>query len=196
MLKVLKKTKIFAVIIVLTFFGCNAVKRVVNDPKKFKEIADIVVARGYCINDTVVVTVLKDTIVYKNITVTDSVDVDKPAICNLDTVTNKGFRVVLKDGNLVVDFNGKVPERTIIKKEIQSIRDKRFELILKEQLASKNDSLNRSIENNNKTNQLLHEKSQALTTANFRFYGFLVIVILAALGKAYLSLRKILPILP
>ena len=195
-IKNLKKYKTLLVILVLTLLGCNAVKRVVNDPKKFKQVADIVVARGYCINDTIISTVLKDTTIYRDHKVSDSLDVDKPVVCNLDTVTSKGFRVVLKDGNLIVDFNGKMPERTIIKKEIHNIRDKRFEVILKEQLASKDDSLSRSIDNNNKTNQLLQEKSQALTTANFRFYGFLVIVILFVLGKSYLSLRKYLPILP
>lgn len=192
----LKKFKLITVILVLTLLGCNAVKRVVNDPEKFKQVADIVVARGYCINDTVTVTLLKDTVVYKTITVSDSVDLDKPEVCNLDTTTNKGFRVVLKDGNLMVNFIGKVPERTIIKKVTNNIRDKRFEIILKEQLANKDDSLNRSIDNNNKTKQLLQEKSQALTTANFRFYGFLVVVILFVLGKSYLSLRKYLPMLP
>ena len=194
--KNLRKFKILILVVILILSGCSAVKRVVNNSEKFKQVADIVVARGYCINDTIIVTLVKDTTIYKDFKVSDSVIINKPVACNIDTITNKGFRVVLKDGNLIVDFNGKVPERTIIKKVINNIRDKRFELILKDQLTSKNDSLTRSINNNYKTNQLLQEKSQALTTANFRFYGFLVIVILFVLGKSYLSLRKYLPILP
>ena len=194
--KNLRKFKILILVVILILSGCSAVKRVVNNSEKFKQVADIVVARGYCINDTIIVTLVKDTTIYKDFKVSDSVIINKPVACNIDTITNKGFRVVLKDGNLIVDFNGKVPERTIIKKVINNIRDKRFELILKDQLTSKNDSLTRSINNNYKTNQLLQEKSQALTTANFRFYGFLVIVILFVLGKSYLSLRKYLPMLP
>jgi hypothetical protein len=41
------------VLILLIFVSCNPVKLVLKDPVKFEAVADEMIKRGYCLNDTV-----------------------------------------------------------------------------------------------------------------------------------------------
>ena len=41
------------VLILLVFVSCNPVKLVLKDPVKFEVVADEMIKRGYCLNDTV-----------------------------------------------------------------------------------------------------------------------------------------------
>lgn len=40
-------------ILIVGLFSCNAVKQVLKDPVKFEAVADEMVKRGYCLNDTI-----------------------------------------------------------------------------------------------------------------------------------------------
>jgi hypothetical protein len=41
------------VLILLVFVSCNPVKLVLKDPVKFEAVADEMIKRGYCLNDTI-----------------------------------------------------------------------------------------------------------------------------------------------
>ena len=41
------------VLILLIFISCNPVKLVLKDPVKFEAVADEMIKRGYCLNDTI-----------------------------------------------------------------------------------------------------------------------------------------------
>lgn len=40
-------------LILLLFAGCNPVRQVLKDPVKFEAVADEMIKRGYCLNDTI-----------------------------------------------------------------------------------------------------------------------------------------------
>jgi hypothetical protein len=41
------------VLILLVFVSCNPVRQVLKDPVKFEAVADEMIKRGYCLNDTI-----------------------------------------------------------------------------------------------------------------------------------------------
>lgn len=123
--------------LILLIFGCNPVKKVLNDQKKFDIVAKEVVKRGYCINDTVIIDSIKIDTVYKEHYFIDTLTINKS---NLDTLTPNGVKIIIKDSFISVKCP---PSKNIVKtvKQIQYIRDKKFETILKEELILKSDSL-------------------------------------------------------
>lgn len=42
--------------VLLSLFSCNPVKKVLNDPEKFNVVKEEVLRRGYCANDTTIIT--------------------------------------------------------------------------------------------------------------------------------------------
>jgi hypothetical protein len=56
-------------ILAIAFLSCNPVKQVIKDKKKLDQVAAVVVASGYCANDTTVI-VKSDTMVFFD-TITD-----------------------------------------------------------------------------------------------------------------------------
>jgi hypothetical protein len=49
-------------LLIIILFGCNPVKKVLRDPEKFNQVAEEVIRRGMCANDTLII-VKSDTIV-------------------------------------------------------------------------------------------------------------------------------------
>jgi hypothetical protein len=118
----------FVVFILAIFmFACNPVKKVLGDPQKFEQVAQEVVRRGYCINDTVTVETVKDSTIYIDSIITKTIE----APCaDFDTTLKDGTHIAVVDGVLKVKSNCQQKEtvKTIVK--TNNIRDRKLEEIL------------------------------------------------------------------
>ncbi len=113
-------------------FSCNPVKKVLKDNEKFEQVAQEVVRRGYCVNDTTKVTTVKDTVyVYTTIN-SDTIFVGTQ--CELDTVLASGTWIRLEEGYLMVSEVVKERTREVIKTVDNYIRDTKHEDILKKDI--------------------------------------------------------------
>jgi hypothetical protein len=119
--------RLIVFILALFMFACNPVKKVLQDPQKFEQVAQEVVRRGYCINDTVTVETVKDSTIYKDSIITKTIE----APCaDFDTTLKDGTHITVVDGILKVKSNCQQKEniRTIVK--TNNIRDRKLEEIL------------------------------------------------------------------
>lgn len=115
--------------IIGVFYSCSPVKRVLSNPKYYAQVKKQVILNGECVNDTVTEEILKDTIIYKDTVIHDSFKVNMPMECHLDTIVND-FSVYLENGNLWVQWLGKVPTRTVNKQTTHVVVDRAKEAIL------------------------------------------------------------------
>lgn len=177
------------ILVSLLFVSCNPVKQVLKDQTKFNKVAEEVIRRGYCVNDTVVETVI-DTL-YK----TDSLVINTVSFTNgkLDTVFADGSAVYIDDqGNVSVKCPVKQQVRTVTKTE--TIRDRSLENILKSDIArmdSTNKALALTIRERDVTidavKNKLHKRQLQL--------GSIILALLALIGyRIYHKYRSILPI--
>ena len=177
------------ILVSLLFLSCNPVKQVLKDQTKFNKVAEEVIRRGYCVNDTVIETVI-DTL-YK----TDSLVINTVSFTNgkLDTVFADGSAVYIDDqGNVSVKCPVKQQVRTVTKTE--TIRDRSLENILKSDIArmdSTNKALALTIRERDVTidavKNKLHKRQLQL--------GSIILALLALIGyRIYRKYRSILPI--
>lgn len=115
--------------IISVLYSCSPVKRVLSTPKYYDQVKRQVILRGECANDTVTKEVIIDNVRYKDTVIHDSFRVLMPVECHLDTIVNN-FSVYLENGNLWVQWLGKIPERTIEKKTTHVIVDRAKEAVL------------------------------------------------------------------
>lgn len=115
--------------IISVLYSCSPVKRVLSTPKYYDQVKRQVILRGECANDTVTKEVIIDNVRYKDTVIHDSFRVLMPVECHLDTIVNN-FSVYLENGNLWVQWLGKIPERTIEKKTTHVVVDRAKEAIL------------------------------------------------------------------
>lgn len=139
----------------LALFGCNPVKRVLNNPKYYNPIADHVISSGLCVNDSIYIsdtTILLDTL-YNIETVTDTVTVgDSVWIDRVEYRTIKKT-VTIRDTTVVTD-NSRI---NLLQKE----------LIKKDgELIAKNDELAKS---KSETKEVRKERNK------WRLYFFLLL---------------------
>lgn len=133
--------KLLARLCVLLFVvmaACSPVKQVLKNPVYFKEVADSVVKRGYCINDTVVVhdTLVEEYLVDDPTYIHDTVySTGLKSVLHFDTVLSNGTKVKIHKGTISVDCPQVKGERVYIKTEAV-VRDKRLEQILDAELSS------------------------------------------------------------
>lgn len=172
----------------LLIVSCNPVKQVLKDKVKFDKVAEEVIRRGYCINDTIV-EVRTDT-VYK----TDSIVVNttKFAGGKLDTTFADGSGLYMDDqGNVSVKCPVKQQVRTVTKTE--TIRDKALENILKRDIFvadSISKDLRRSIEEKNIAIQAVENK---LVRKQLELYSLIVLLITVIAIRIYKRFRNVLP---
>jgi hypothetical protein len=111
-------------IIILLLVSCNPIKQILKDPAKLDEVAQEVVRRGYCVNDTTVITELKDTVVYR-----DSIieKIEKIPCRDFDTTIGRA-RISVSSGVLKYSAKDSVVYRT--KTITNTVRDREYERIL------------------------------------------------------------------
>ena len=118
-------------IVILLIISCSPLKRVMKDKEMFDQVAVEVVKRGYCINDTTIITQTKDSIVYK-----DSIieQISNLPCKDFDTTIGRA-RIRVSSGVLIYASKDSIVYRT--RTITKNIRDKKLELILQKDIASK-----------------------------------------------------------
>lgn len=137
-----------ACIITVLLFACNPVKRVMQDQQKFDKVAEEVIRRGYCVNDTVTVETIKDSIIYDVSIIEDTVKV--PCADFDTTIGNDGTQIKISSG--VLTYSHKCKETIRTKKITNNIRDKSLENILKKDIAKRDSAISAYM--------VLYEKTQ------------------------------------
>ncbi len=191
------KNLLLILLIVLMGYACNSVKRVINDPVKLDQVAQEVIRRGYCVNDTIFETVIEsDTSIDRTSHISDTLlalsDIPNITICNFDTTLKSGTRVRFNEGYLIVDEKVSRKERTIVKRKDHFIRDTKFEQILQNDIILYRDTMNQHlgvIKAN--TNEIKYLKSR--NSKLQLIIGVIVLLIISsALFKLYRSFKPLL----
>jgi hypothetical protein len=97
---------------------------VMKDPEKFDEVAQEVIRRGYCVNDTTVITEVKDTVIYRD-TIIEKIQ--KIPCKDFDTTIGRA-RIKVSSGVLTYSAKDSVVYRT--KTITNTVRDREYERIL------------------------------------------------------------------
>jgi hypothetical protein len=172
-------------LLLLLLFGCNPVKQVLKDKTKFELVAKELVRRGYCVNDTVVIEKIKDSVVYK-----DSI------IERINNVPCKDFdttigRARIKVSSGVLTYTAKDSLVIRVQTITNNIRDKKFEEILKKDISSRDkqiDSLKSSVRNSQIENK---ELKADLRWSKIKFWLLVAVIVGWTVGKAYIRLTKL-----
>jgi hypothetical protein len=101
----------------------------------FEEVAKEVVRQGYCVNDTTVVTTVKDTVYVHTSSSIDTIFVGTD--CEIDTILQSGTRIRVADGMLIIDEKIQYRTREVIRNVDRYIRDTKMEDILKQDIANR-----------------------------------------------------------
>lgn len=179
---------ILLLILIIIIASCNSVKRVLKDPEKFEEVAREVVKRGYCINDTVIVT--KDSIKYitRDSIIRDSIDTPCP---DFTKKFSSGAVVTSKDGVLSVTFPVQVKDKIITKTITNNIRDKKLEEILR---GERDAALDRAAALKVERDKLQDELKSQKRKNTYTWIG-LGIILLLGIGLKTGILKKFIPFL-
>lgn len=118
-------------IAILLLISCNPVKKVIGDKEKFDEVAKEVIRRGYCVNDTVVVEKIKDSIVYKD----SVIERIKNIPCKDFDTTIRRATISVRSGVLTYSAKDSLVYRVRI--ITNNIRDKSRENILSRDIANR-----------------------------------------------------------
>lgn len=128
------KLKYLSLIIVISL-SCNPVKKVLNDPAKFDRVAEEVIRRGKCVNDTVTITEVKDSVVYKD----SIVETIKNIPCKDFDSTIGRARIKVSSGVLSYSTKDSVVYRT--KTVTNTVKDRSLENLLRGDIAKLNQNL-------------------------------------------------------
>jgi len=139
----MKKFSILLLLILITFSSCNPVKSVLNDRKKFEIVAREVVKQGYCITESTIETVLKDTIIYRDVYFEAESPQVLPTECKKDTLIklNKDISIQIKDGKIKVIGSVKANDKMRTINTTVTVRDRKLESILQEEIIIKEKQL-------------------------------------------------------
>lgn len=166
--------------------ACSPVKQVLNNPKYFREVADSVVKRGYCVNDTVFETEYKEKITIKDSLIHDSSFVRHlQSVVDFDTTFPSGVRVQIDSGHIEVYCPQK--EKTIsgVKTITQTVRDRKLEEILNGEIKTLKSMLDLKEHECKRKEVLIGELQNRVTSLTFKIYVFIFVVILYILYRLY-----------
>ena len=93
--KYLKKMKTKISLLLILLIGCNPVKQVLRDQDKLEQIAKVVIAGGWCANDTTFIT-KSDTLIEFDTLVNIDVQVDTQKVNEFVYITNWKTRDIVK----------------------------------------------------------------------------------------------------
>jgi len=167
--------------------ACSPVKQVLKDKSKFDIVAEEVIRRGYCVNDTVVETVI-DTLYEVDSSAVNYIKVTEA----IDTVFADGAQLIIdSSGHVTVSCPVKVQYKTITKTE--TIRDRSLETILKRDIEladSTNSYLKLSIQ---EKENIIKSVENKLYKRQLQLTG-IILALLAVVGfKLYTRFKSILP---
>lgn len=129
--------KYLSVILISSLLACNPVKKVLKDPVKFDKVAEEVIRRGKCTVDTVTVTEVKDSVVYKD----SIIETVKNIPCkDFDTTIGRA-RIKVSSGVLSYSAKDSVVYRT--KTVTNTVTDRSLEKILRKDIAKQDSTIKR-----------------------------------------------------
>lgn len=179
---------------VLIIAACNPVKQVLKDKAKLDKVAEEVVRRGYCVNET---TFVKETVI-KEVFVKDTSETSevKTSLKNINFYQElpSGAKVrITEDGNLSVDCPVKIEKTYQLDVETKTVRDRSLENILKRDI-EKGDSTIREMKLQLKEReQLTKDVEKKLKASQAKFYGLMLLLISVFGFLAYKKIRNFLP---
>lgn len=133
--------RIYLLILTLILFSCNPVKKVLKNREMFEKVAKEVVRQGYCVNDTTVVTTVKDTVYIHTSSSTDTIFVGSD--CEIDTTLKSGTRIRVADGMLIIDEKIQYKTREIDRIVDNYIRDTKMEDVLKQDIEDRDNEISK-----------------------------------------------------
>jgi hypothetical protein len=154
-------------IISLLFIACNPVKKVLNDPKKFAQVKEAVIRGGYCVNDTVTVETKRDSIVYKDSIIENTI---KVPCKDFDTTLADGTSIKISSGVLKYSHNCPQKETTKTITKTNNIRDKAYENILKSDIAKRDSAIAAYVKLYNENQVKLKESAKANTKLKWKLF--------------------------
>ena len=155
-------------LLIILFIACNPVKRVLSDKDKFDQVAEEVVRRGYCINDTVVVEKIKDSIVYRD----SIVEVIKRVPCLDFDTTIRRARIKVSSGVLTYTAQDSIIYR--VRTITNNIRDLSKENILYKDIAERDGTIAFLKSQVKEKEDLNKEIRKDLRKANIRFWLIII----------------------
>lgn len=129
------------VLLILVVYSCNPVQQIFKDPAKMNEVAEEMIRRGYCSNDTTIINKVTDTVFVKNEDFIDTVLIQDGA-CNFDTVLSTGTRVKFENGFLYVKEKRATKTRVITNTVDHYITDRAKEDLLNQDIQCYKDTVN------------------------------------------------------
>lgn len=169
--------KYLSVILISSLLACNPVKKVLKDPVKFDKVAEEVIRRGKCTVDTVTVTEVKDSVVYKD----SIIETVKNIPCrDFDTTIGRA-RIKVSSGVLSYSTKDSVVYRT--KTVTNTVTDRSLEKILRKDIAKQDSTIKRKeldlrgLELKNK------ELSREVSWMTFKFWILLVAALVIIFRK-------------
>lgn len=186
--------KIFIISSIVLIAACNPVKQVIKDKTKLDKVAEEVIRRGYCVNET---TTVKETVI-KEVFIKDTSEVSKVK------TTLKGVEfyqelptgakvTITKDGSLAVECPVKVEKTYQLDVQTKTIRDRSLENILKKDI-ERGDSTIRELKLQIKEReQLTKDVEKKLKASQAKFYGLMLLLASVFGFLAYKKIRNFLP---
>jgi predicted DNA binding CopG/RHH family protein len=178
------------IILGVSLFACNPVKQVIKDQEKLDKVAEEVIRRGYCRNDTTIVTHVSDTI-YVEIEDDSNTLWIGEGICDFDTVLASGTNIVFIDGYLYVTEKIKYKTSVITKNVDNYIKDVAFEDILKKDITSYRDSVSNLKGMTTVYEKQLNDVNQRISRYKLYFYGLIIAVIVGVVLKVVKTIKPI-----
>lgn len=169
--------------LLILLLGCNPVKQVMKDQSKFDKVAEEVIRRGYCVNDTTVITETRDSIVYK-----DSIIERISSVPCKDFDTTIG-RARIRVSSGVLTYSAK--DSIVYKKKTitNTVRDRSLENILKGDI-SKRDSIISAKEAEISNLQIANKDLKAdIRWWKFRLFFLLAVIIGWTVGKSWIKFQ-------
>jgi hypothetical protein len=180
--------------VIFIIAACNPVKQVLKDQTKLDKVAEEVIRRGYCVNET---TTVKETII-KEVFISDSSESSeiKTSLMNIEFFQElpSGAKVsITKDGNVTVDCPVKVEKIYQLDVETKTIRDRSYENILKKDIQTL-DSIQVVLESDLKEKEEAYTELEGQLKKEKRRFYFLVAALVVFVGlRLYKRVRSILP---
>jgi hypothetical protein len=159
-------------ICLILLIGCNPVKQILNDQKRFDKIAEEVVKRGYCINDTITVETTKDSVVYK-----DSIIERKFNVPCGDFERNLPDGTLIRISSGVLTYKHTCKEKQITRTitKTNNIRDRALENILKGDITKRDTAIAAYIKLLNDSQIANRELKKENRNLTLKFWGIIAI---------------------
>lgn len=159
-------------VFLILLIACNPVKQVLNDREKFEKVKEAVIRSGACINDTITVETIKDSIVYK-----DSIIETKTQVPCPDFEKNMPDGTLIKVSSGVLTYRHNCKEKEVIRTltKTNNIRDRALENILKGDITKRDTAIAAYIKllsDSQIANKDLKKENRNLT---LKFWGIIAI---------------------